>query len=84
MKILNRYNLETDFQTIKDKTINEWKRMVMTKIERANKERLQHDLKHEKGTSTIKTKTASISHHITEEGYNRIEDNFKGLYFFKF
>ena len=72
VEILNKYDLETNFQTIKDTTIGEWRRKVKKGIEKANKERLYHDLyKHDKGTSTLKTKTASISQHISDQNYSR-------------
>ena len=72
IEILNKYNLGTDFQEIKDTTLNKWKRKVRMGIENENKERLNQDLhKCDKGITTLKTKTASIFNHIFEQNYSR-------------
>ena len=69
---LNKYGLETDFETIKSTTLNDWKRKVKNEIEKKNTERLKQELhKKDKESSTLKTKTASIAKHISEQSYYR-------------
>ena len=69
---LNKYGLETDFQSIKNTTQIEWKIKVTREIEKKNTERLKQELyKTDQGAPTLKTKTASIAKHLSEQSYCR-------------
>ena len=71
-KILESYELPTDYGTIKNISRNEWKRTVTTAIEKMNKERLKSDChKQENGVTKVKTKTATVLERITNQEYTR-------------
>ena len=70
--ILNKYGLETNFQSIRNTPQPEWRRKVTREVEKKNTERLKKELcKPDKGTLTLKTKTASIAKYLSEQSYNR-------------
>ena len=69
---LEKYNLPTDFDTIRAMTRNRWVTTVKHVIERKNLERLKSDLyKRENGIESLKTKTKSILEKITNPQYIR-------------
>ena len=69
---LDKYNLPTDFQTIKKIRHNEWKRKVTSELEKENTKRLRKDChKIENGVNKEKTKTKSIINHISKQDYKR-------------
>ena len=61
-----------NFQSIINTPQTEWKRKVTKEVEKKNTERLKKEhYKPDKGTLTLKTKTASIAKYLSEQSYNR-------------
>ena len=72
IKKLEEYNLETDMNKIKDKTVKTWKKEVKQAVEKQNNERLLEScFKIENGEKKMKTKTASIPEQLNKEKYSR-------------
>ena len=72
LNVLESHQLPTDFNEIKNISINEWRRKVENAIEKTNKERLLEDChKKQAGVMTPKTKTASLIEKIKDPAYKR-------------
>ena len=71
-KTLEKYNLPTDFETIKSTPMARWRRHVIAAIEVKNKSRIKDDLyKVENGESIPKTKTKTIIDRLSDSNYSR-------------
>ena len=69
---LEEYQLPTELETIKNMTVNEWRRKVTVAIEKRNKERLLDDCHKTYGGNRVpKTKTRSIIEKINTSEYTR-------------
>ena len=74
--MLEKYNLPTDFESIRSKPIARWHRLVTSAIEVKNHSRIKDDLhKVENGESVLKTKTKSIFDKISDPNYTRQIDH---------
>lgn len=70
--ILEKYDLPTDFHTVKNIPAPEWKRKTKISIEKENIKRLrQQCYKTTNGTTKIKTKTKTIIEATDEQAYKR-------------
>ena len=69
---LAKYNLETDFETIRKKTKGEWKRNVTEAVDKINRKKLIQECETKTSEGT-KIKTKTIHSHLTATTtYNRI------------
>ncbi len=69
---LEKYDLPTDFQTIKTTSSPEWKQKIKSSIEKENTRRLhQQCYKTTNGTTTIKSKTKTIVEEVEKTEYQR-------------
>ena len=71
-KTLQDLDLPNDFTEISSKTTRDWERLVKQKIEIKNRQRLIDDCyKKVNGVKTIKSKTAHILQHLSDDNYSR-------------
>ena len=76
-EIIEAWNLEDDWDVIKTKTYNTWKREVEQKAEVKNKEKLLEECMNKKrGECVIKTKTKSIVPLLESQDYERKPQSF--------
>ena len=72
MENLSEWQLETDWDVIRVKRPNEWKKLVLEAAEKKNKERLIKECyKKERGASVVKTKTKRLIPILESEEYIR-------------
>ena len=75
--ILSAWGLEEDWNTIKNKSYNAWKKEVEKEAEKKNKEKLMDEcLNKKRGQDTYKTKTKSIVPLIEKPDFVRKPQNF--------
>ena len=69
---LTKWGLEADWDKIKEKTKNEWKRQVETAADKINRERMLKEChKKERGEEVIKTKTKRLVQKLQDDAYSR-------------
>ena len=74
---LDEWEMETDWEVIRTKSANEWKRGVYNAAERKNKQKILEEChKKVRGVSSIKTKTKSLIPILENEEYSRKPQTF--------